>query len=529
MPSRLIGTGQDATFGFVGRDAEMADVEQARKEAVAGSQLRLDFVGGEPGIGKTSVARQSALRAHEAGTSVTFGACEEGLGVPFHPWIPALSHLVEHGRDLAGLRPAHAGALRRLLPHLSERFPDDPALTADPDAERYLLLEAVAALLATTAEPDGTLVVLDDLQWADTASLQLLGHLVRSAVPMKVLILATFRPGDLGRGHPLAGLLADLRPDNRVRRHDLAGLPDSDVLGLIEGAAGHRMDETGLAVAQAVHRETGGNPFFVVEILRHLAESDAIVQDGSGQYALRGSLADFSLPSSVREVVGRRVSRLSEDAVRVLSVAAVIGQEFDLEVLASVSEADEDVLLDLLDAAGSAALVRELDDPPGRYRFSHALVQSSLYADLSPARRQRLHQRVADHLESVHGGAAATALHYLAAIRPADVGKAVTYATRAGDEALAALAPLDAAAWYGRALDALERGGQPDIGRQAELLVAQANAQSWAGDAAFRSTLADAVGPVLATGDVDLLVRAALVRLPGSMSSPQSPTPRRSI
>ena len=531
LPSRLTGTAPEATFGFIGRGTETGQIEQDLKDALGSSQSRLALIGGEPGIGKTSLAAQLARAAHQEGVVVTFGACEEGLGVAFHPWLTAVGHLLEHAPPdtVKGLRPSHVSALRRLLPHLADRLPEAEPISADADAERFLLLDALAALLAAAGESQGLLVVLDDLQWADAASLQVITHLVRSPVPTRALVIGTFRPGDLTTSHPLTALLADLRGEPRVRRCDLAGLADDEVIGLIEAAAGHRLDAGAVDMAHLMRRDTGGNPFFIVEVLRHLAESGAIVQDATGRYALRDELSELALPPSVRDVVGRRLRRLGDDAVRALSFASVIGQEFDLDLLAAVSEIGEDRLLDLLDAAAAASLLTELDDPPGRYRFSHALVQSTLYAELSPARRQRAHQKVAERLEEAapDGEAASLARHLLAAIRPADVDKAVAYARQAGDQALAALAPVDAARWYTRALDALERAGGANTSRRAGLLVALARAQAYAGDQTYKQTLRGATSDVLAAGDVDILVQAALVRTPGSISSPSDPDPHQ--
>ena len=175
----------------------------------------------------------------------------------------------------------------------------------------------------------------------------------------------------------------------------------------------------------------------------------------------------MALPDSVREVIGARVGRLGPDAERVLSLAAVIGRDFDLDLLARATETSEDDLLDILDAATAAALVRELADTPGRYNFAHALIQHTLYEDLGPTRRARAHRRVAEALEDLCGdrpGARVGELarHWFNATQPIDLAKAIGYSRQAGDAALAALAPADALRYYAQALDLYAQADDPD-------------------------------------------------------------------
>jgi class 3 adenylate cyclase len=519
LPPRLAAPTGGGFFPFAGRRAELDALADALKRAGAG-QLQVVLVGGEPGIGKTTLVAEAARIAYAGGAVVTFGACRDGLAAPYQPWIGALTHVVAQTRDtLPGLSPVHASYLAALLPSVADRFAAATPVSASGDAERYLLLESIAALLERLSAEATLVVVLDDLQWADAGSIDVLRHLLGSPSSMRLMVLVTYRPSDLGRTNPLTAVLPELRREAGVARVDLVGLDDLETVELIESAAGFELPPDGVQLAHVVRQETGGNPFFTVELLRHLAESGAIQLEPDGTYSLVGGIEALELPNSVREVVAHRVRRLGDDAERVLSLAAVIGLDFDLDVLAAVSDRDEDVLLEVLDAAAGAGIVTEASDAAGRYRFVHALVAHTLAHDLGPTRRQRAHHRAAEALEALGaeqaGRVAELAHHWLAATRPADTDRAVHYAIRAGEAALAALAPDDAVVWFERALAVFDRSPTPEPAARARLLVGLGRAQMEAGRPAHRETLREAGHIARAIGDRELLIEVALCRLPG--------------
>jgi tetratricopeptide (TPR) repeat protein len=283
----------------------------------------------------------------------------------------------------------------------------------------------------------------------------------------------------------------------------------------MEATAGHRLDAAAVELAGALRRETDGNPFFVSEVLAHLTETRAIYQNTSGQWVAESSLGETALPDSVREVIGARVGRLGPVAERVLSVAAVIGRDFDIGALAEATDTSEDDLLDVLDAAASVALVRELAGASGRYSFAHALIQRTLYDDLGPTRRARTHRRVAEALEVLYGdrpGARVGELarHWRNASQPVDLAKAIGYSRRAGDAALAALAPGDALQYYAQALDLYRQTNEPDPILGLDLAIGLGTAQRQTGDSGFRQTLLDAARRAVELGDTERLVAAAL-------------------
>ncbi len=512
--------------GYVGRLAERAVLEQLWGQARGGS-LRLALIGGEAGMGKTRLSTHLAFEAYGEGATVLYGRCDEDLGVPYQPWVQALRHFVAEAPQ-ALLRThveRHGGELARLLPTLGDRVPGLPhPRQSDPETERYLLYGAATGLLEEAGESEPLLLILDDLHWADAPTLSLLRHVVTAGASMRVLVVGTYRDSDLSHDHPLAALLADLHREQGVERIKLTGLEAGDVLALMEAAAGHELDENGRALAQEIARETAGNPFFAGELLRHLAESGATVQEDSGRWQLVGNVTELGLPQSVREVIGRRVERLGPDARTALSAAAVIGLDFDLDLLVSVVEFDESRLLDLLEEAVAASLLQEGGEQAGRFTFTHALVEHTLYEDLGRTRRARLHQRVAEVLEELCGEEPGERLgelaaHWAAAVISTDTAKALHYAQRAAERALAQLAPDEAVRWYRQALE-LQAQAVPGSGdtERCELLIGLGEAQRQIGDPSSRETLLEAARLARESDDVDRLCRAVLANTRGFTS-----------
>ena len=522
LPARLVASSAESLFAFFGREDELQTLEDTHKKRATEHQLGVVLISGEPGVGKTSLVAQTARAVHSGGANVLYGGCDEDLAVPYKPWVEAVTPFVQSLPDevLRRFTQINGLTLARLVPDLARRLGEQPpSPAAESDAERFMVMEAVVRFLASASEETPLLVVIDDLHWADAASLQLLGQLAHSSASMAVTVVGTFRDSDLSRSHPLTPLLARLHRESAVQRLPLVGLEDFEIIGLMEAAAGHRLPDDGVALAHALRRETGGNPFFVVEMIRHLAQEQVFVQGDDGIWRLTVDLDEVGLPTSVREVVAQRVASLGEDTERALSMASVIGRDFDLSVLSAVLEQDELELGDLLEGATMAGLLQEVAGDADRFRFVHALIQHTLYQDLTATRRRRGHLRVAEVLEDTGTDdperLAALARHWLAATRQADVTKAVYYARRSGQVALAAYAPADAVAWFSQALEVLDRHGAPEAER-GRLLVELGTAQNRAGMPEHRRTLLDAADIAQSLGDTDLLVAAALGGSPGN-------------
>jgi class 3 adenylate cyclase/DNA polymerase III delta prime subunit len=516
LPARCLTAPE---VGLIGRQREFDDLTTALKHAKEGAR-QLALLGGEPGIGKTTVACAVARHAYEEGATVLFGRADEDLGLPYQPWVEALQHLLDHlPGPLAASVELHRSSLDRILPTAGD---PDPSTRVDADAEsaRYALYEAVREVVAVAAAHTPVVILLDDIQWADAPSLALLRHLVSTMESDRVMVIGTFRESEVTADHPLADLLAWLHRESGVTRISLRGLDDVELLALMEAASGQNMDADGLSLRDALLAETDGNPFFITELLRHLVETQAVYQQGD-RWVASVDLRTSGLPVSVQEVVGRRVKRLGPATAEMLAAAAVIGPEFDLATLTAITSAQDEAVLDVVESACEARLITELG--PEHYRFAHALVEHSLYDSISPTRRARLHRRIAELIEADQqhrlDRVGELANHWSKATAPADSAKAIEYAVLAGERALDRLAPDEALRWYTQAQDLLASGSAPDDHERVRVLVGLGDAQRQVGSPAYRGTLLEAAHLAQRIGDADLLVRAALLNNRGFISS----------
>ncbi|HEV3363540.1 MAG TPA: AAA family ATPase [Acidimicrobiia bacterium] len=507
---------------FVGRDDEMARLRMLWKEAQAGER-RLVLLGGEPGAGKTRLAAALAQGLHSEGALVLAGRCDEDLGVPFQPFVEALRHYVTHATFPRLGR--HAGELARLVPELGQLVPDLPApLQADPETERYRLFDAVAAWLAEASTEAPVLLLLDDLHWAAKPTVLLLRHVLRAPEASRLLMVATYRDSDIGRGDPLTELLADLPRTEGASRFPVTGLDAQGVAALLESAAGHGLDEAGEELARSVWRETEGNALFVIETLRHLREAGAL-EWRDDRWVVTPALEQLGVPEGVRDVVGRRLSRLSDETNAVLACASVVGLDFDPAIVQAAGGFSEDELLHALEQAVAARLLVDIPGPTPRNAFSHALIRATLYDELTGARRVALHRRVAQAIETLFADRLddhlpALSHHWSRAAAPApDATRAAEYAVRAGDRALAQLAHDEAVTYYRSALELLEAATEAAGPERTELLISLGEAQRRAGDAAYRETLFAAARLAQEAGDADRLARAALANHRGVWSA----------
>ena len=443
---------------FVGRQAEM-DQLKAALEDVLGGRGRLVTLVGEPGIGKTRTSEELATYAGLRGAQVLWGRCYEGGGAPpYWPWVQAIRSYVRdiEPDELRRLMGSSASVIAEIVTDIKDWLPEvqPPPPVDDPNSARFRLFDSITSFLKAASQSQPVVIVLDDLHWSDQPTLTFLEFIARELNQSRVLLLCTYRDMELNRRHPLSITLGDLARDRLYERVTLRGLNESDIARFVEIAAGITAPSE---LSATVQRHTEGNPLFVTEVIRDLVQSGELTEErisGRSTWSVR-------IPEGVREVIGRRLDRLSDRANETFTTAAVIGRDFTLTALRELAEdTTEGQLLDVLDEALDAKLIEELPDEIGHYQFTHALIQETLTGELSSARKVRLHARIAESLESLYGDVAdqhAVELvpHFDEAEPVLGPDKLIRYATRAGHDALRSHANEQAESMFSRALNAM--------------------------------------------------------------------------
>jgi DNA-binding CsgD family transcriptional regulator/tetratricopeptide (TPR) repeat protein len=484
-----------AVSGFVGRATELAALVAALGTAIGGRTATV-LVAGEPGIGKTRLLEQLAHLAAARSVPVLWGRATREEGAPaFWPWrliLRAWLGAVDPGTARA-LLADRAAELARIAPEVAGVAEVDPgAAAAVVDAEtRFALFDALSQFLVAAAAEGPLVVVLDDLHWADVASLRLLAHVVHHVRDARLLVAGAFRPGDLAAHDGAAGLVAEVAAQPSTTRVDLAGLSADEVGEQLAQVLGRPPDAE---VLVRVTRRTGGNPLFVREVARlHAA--------GAG-----------GVPAAVRTAISERLHGLGSPCRTLLGTAAVISTDLDPALLAAVTGLDVGTTVGRLDEALDAGLVVRGRGTPG-YRFAHDLVRECCELDLARLDRARVHLAVADELTGRAGDEhVAEVAHHRIAARPlGDPALAADAAARSAALAMAQLAFEEAARRYGWALDAATAAGA-DPRTRATLLLDRARAQHRANDnAAAMADCQEAAMLAQQVGDAEVLGQVALV------------------
>ncbi|MCW5637929.1 MAG: AAA family ATPase [Rubrivivax sp.] len=387
----------DAAAPAAARAAELAALD-ARLARMAGGRGAIVALAGEPGIGKTHTAQ--ALAAHAAGVRVLWGrCCEEPGAPPYWPWLQILRAWLEAHDDDA-LRAAlgtGAAPIAAILPEIGQRLPGlaPPAPTPDAQQQRFRLFDAIAGFFRRAAAAEPLLLIIDNLHWADASSLRLLEFVAPEIDASRILLLATYRDIELSRQHPLAHTLGELARHGHFERLRLAGLDRRQTGALVAQSGGAGL---GAALVDAIHRQTEGNPLFIVETTRLLVHEAAAGPPAAGDGA-----RPLRIPEGVKEVIGRRLNRLSPQANRVLAGAALIGRRFELALLERLLEPPLAAGLSEAVAEALQAHVLEPAEPQGTLQFAHALIRETLYDEIPVTTRSRLHLRAAQAIEALHG------------------------------------------------------------------------------------------------------------------------------
>src|SRR4051794_14061858 len=492
---------------FVGRADALERLRARYAKAQAGSR-QVVLLSGEPGIGKTRLATELAREAHESGATVLYGRNDAESLVPYQPFVTAVQHYMAH-REALELPPElgpELSELARLVPALRRHLPElrEP-IAEDGETRRYRLFEAVTRVLASVAAEAPTVLILDDLQWADTSTALLLGHMLQDIEANKLLIVGTVRESGGHRAEELTELISRLYRDPGFERIALEGLDATETRALVHAAAAR--EATGSFILK-LQDGTEGNPFFIKETLRSLIDVM-----GAASELEDDTLSRVPVPEGIRELIGTRLSRLGESAAQVLTPASVVGREFRLEVLEALIDEPVERIISALEEADDAGLVREVADDADRFVFSHALVRETLYEAKSASGRVRLPHRIAQALEAL--GPLATpaelAHHYVESRHLDREGKAVDYCEQAATAAMEALAYEEAKAHYAAALERLHN----DPERRCALLIGLGTAAARMSDPDAVGAFMDAAAIAADHGLPDLLARAAIGRFGG--------------
>jgi len=505
--------GKRSRPSFVGRRHELTQL-QAGIERVLNGRGASFLIAGEPGIGKTRLADELSALAAQQGLRVFWGRCWEGGGAPaFWPWVQVLRALVASDLwpPLAQDAPTLAAEIAQVVPQIDVADSDAAPRVqpADPEQARFRLFDSVTQALKRVAARTPLAIVLDDLHDGDLASLLLLRFLAREIRETRIYLLGTYRDVEARRSPTLAPVFGQLVRESQYLH--LSGLSPAEVENFIDSSSHLELPRT---VKIEVHRATEGNPFYVDEVARVLAARASSQGDASAEGML------VQIPDTVRAAIRERIDPLSPWAREVLTIAAVLGREFETALVERMLPGDKRVL-SAMEETTQLGIVRKAP-AAGKYLFTHALIRDTIHDDLPAAQRAELHRRVGEELErrALAGagiGAAQLAHHFLHALPIGTPEKAIQYATQAGDEALRQLAYEQAVRHYKDAQDILDQHESAPAGL-AELLLKLGDAQRWGGDLSTgRGTFhraATLARQMLAAGPsavaVSILARAAL-------------------
>jgi tetratricopeptide (TPR) repeat protein/transcriptional regulator with XRE-family HTH domain len=435
------------TAPFVGRGVEFGLLIGLIARLTTGTGQAV-LIEGEPGIGKSRLMREVARYAEAQGLPTLGTNCYEiDRAMPYQSVIDLVTRALDRASPAAlrKIAPVSLAELAALVPAVAERFPDLPQLSRDfPEARQARLSRAVGQLLEATGDGRPLILMVDDIQWADDASAQVLHYLARHVAGRPALVIYAYRDEDLDSDERLARLVESLHRETDARRVPLARLGPGDAESLVAALGDSRLAAPGLA--ERLHRETEGNPFFLMSILQSLS-------DGEIPLGTRSGGEPAMLPDALRAAVRARITHVPQEIRSTLETAAVLGRRFDFDTLLDVTREPEGKLLDAVEALVKRRLLRE-ESEGGVYDFSHDKVREVVYRDIGGARRMLLHRSVAEVMErrgegEAHERDARLAEHYE---RAHVWSKALAYMVLAGERSLALFAMRDALHWLDRAV-----------------------------------------------------------------------------
>lgn len=461
---------------FVGREQELLQLENELDETEC-AYGRVVLVHGAAGIGKTRLVREFIQLIGNRRVLTAVGRCHSQLAEPYQPFVGCLRQLFEQSDPPEASFATDLTPLARLAPDLESQLPDSGVRLADPEPQedQVRLLNAFASLFLGWASQTPLVLVIDDLQWADTHSLELLRFLGRRLSPFlgggaPILILATCRDPETAESARVSEALRELDRDELVVRLPIVGFTESEVGVLLRELGGEAI----VGQTPAVFRRSQGNPYFVEEIVRDAAERESLDPDATdGREPLHSDVAH--VPSGVKAILGGRLSRLGARTLRVLRIGSLVGSQFSFDLIRRASNMSREEVIAAIEEALAARIIRETssaDDP--RYTFEHGLVAEVLSEQISTPRAQLQHLAIADALEELHlrgqeTSAGRLAHHLVHAGKSAPPERVARYCRLAGKSATSACAFEDAVHFFRAALAALDRCGVSGAVERAEL------------------------------------------------------------
>ncbi len=439
---------------MVGRESEVSLLEDALLSALRGDG-GVVIVGGEAGMGKTRLVTDLAAEARRLGCVVVSGACSEAeLSLPYLPFLEAIgNHLETVNLEQTRARLGQAAdELAQLFPQMGR----PSAVGGDASQAKLRLFESILLLLRDAARSRALLLVLEDLQWADPATRELLDYATRRLRSTNVLMVATYRTDEMHRKHALLPTIQGWRRSGQAQLIELQPLSATAVSDMICAI----FEEAAISdeFRDFLHERAEGNPFVIEEMLRDAIDRGDVFHTEFGWD--RKAVGEMRIPHTVRDTILHRLERLRREEIDTLAAASVMGRSFDLETLAAVMRMDEQAVLSAMELCVTLQLLEEDDRTSGRYRFRHALTREAVYEDMVVPRRQQLHARVAEVLESHPDTAPVDLAHHL--LMAGKYEEAVVRCVAAAKDAIAARAYSDAAALFERAAphvkDPVERG-----------------------------------------------------------------------
>ena len=450
--------GRIARGRFVGREKELKQARTIWMQAMVGAGQTL-LISGEPGIGKSSLTRELVTQAEISGGNALIGESYAEGGAPYSPFSQILRRaLPEAGKNGSQMSEFVIADLISLTPELRPNYPDLPDIPAlDPDSEQRRLFESMVALLTSLSELSPILLVLEDVHWADSGSLAMLRYLARRTKGQPIMLVATYREVELDDTLPLQEMLVELNRERIASRLKLTRFGKDETQKLL---ATIFQEEVSTEFTEGIYNETEGNPFFIEEVCKSLVEEGKLYFE-DGEWHRPDDMSDLDIPQSVRVAIQSRLSKLPDEILNTLRMAAVLGREFDFNTLVAAAELEEETLIDALEHAEHAQLIDEISgESGGTFRFAHALIGTTLEEGLSGMRRRRMHHQAAAVIEEMRSDDyESLANHYY---ESGDVDKALEYSLKAGERALGRSANNEARRHFSRALEIAEVEGRSE-------------------------------------------------------------------